>query len=76
MSRIQRHRLRRDREVVEAGREARQSQDAHQVFAEGLGHMAQHLLLQVAAAVVESTRADISGSKWRTPATLREQLWN
>jgi hypothetical protein len=39
-------------EVVEARGEARHAQDAHRVFAEGVGHVAQHLLAQVALAVV------------------------
>ncbi|OQC08585.1 MAG: hypothetical protein BWX79_01620 [Alphaproteobacteria bacterium ADurb.Bin100] len=46
------HGLGRHREIGEARRKARHAQDAHRVFAEGVGHMAQHAGLQVALAAV------------------------
>ncbi len=46
------HGFRRHREFVEPSRKARHAQDAHRVFAKGVGHMAQHPGLQVGLAAV------------------------
>ena len=46
------HRFGRDVEVGETRCKTRHPQDAHRVFAEGVGHMAQHAGLQVALAAV------------------------
>ena len=48
----QRHRFRRHRKVGEARRKARHAQDAHRVVVEGVGHVAQHLVAQVARAAM------------------------
>ena len=46
----QRHGFRRDRKVMEPGGEPRQPQNAHRVFGEGWGDVAQHPLAQVVLA--------------------------
>ena len=46
------HGFGRDAEVGEARRKARQTQNAHRVFAKGIGHMAQHAVLQILLAVI------------------------
>jgi hypothetical protein len=46
------HGFGRHREIGETRRKARHAQDAHRVFAERVGHMAQHAVLQVALAAI------------------------
>ena len=48
----------RDGKVVKTRRKARQPQDAHRVFAEGVGHVAQHLGLQIALAAERVDQID------------------
>ena len=57
----QRQRFGRGTEIAETRGKARQPQDAHWIFAKGIGHMAQHTLLQVALAVERIDQAAIFG---------------
>jgi hypothetical protein len=65
-------------EIAEARRKTRHAQDAHRVFAEGVGHMAQHAVAQVALAAIGVDQAIFQNFNFgHSPASNgHEQLSN